>query len=210
MSTDLFHFAYLKPPGFTLRGASIEQWLAQAEPTDAAVQALVADAAILEHVMIGSRNGWLGAMIQELAQSSSLGELKVLYGADDLAYEWEARETGEDDIGEMSEWSRWKATMLHGQTLSTLATAIDRLFGWSSAHLGDLAQETFSDFCSAEELAAYLREPVLSSDPTSDQRIWYGEDGNGPHCLYSFLHSVRQLCLNAQRRDESLLLIVQA
>ncbi|QDD65885.1 hypothetical protein EJD96_17800 [Herbaspirillum seropedicae] len=210
MATVYFHFAYLKPPGFILQGASIEEWLAQAEPADAPTHIPTDSPEMLKQVTNGSRNGWLAAVIEELSQLSSLSDLKVLYGTDEVSYAWQAVETPEDNDGDAREWSRWKATSLQGQALSALAQAIMEVFDWSGAHLDELAQDTFSDFCSAEELAGYISQPILTSAPSIDQRVWYAEEGDGPHCLYSFLHSLRQLCLNAQRKNESILLIVQA
>nr|WP_034336333.1 hypothetical protein [Herbaspirillum sp. B39] len=209
MSNDLFHFAYLKPRDFALHGTSIDQWLSQAEPGDAPVQVTADTPEMLAQVTNGSRNGWMAAIIEELAQASALSDLGVLYGAENIAYAWEAPDTWENDAGEMTEWSRWKAIKLQDQALPTLAEAITRLFDWSSAHVDELAEDTFSDLCSADELADDIHQPILTSAPASDPRVRYGEDGEGSHCLYSFLHSLRQLCMNARNKDESVLLIVQ-
>ncbi|MGC8030526.1 hypothetical protein ACP3WD_25110, partial [Salmonella enterica] len=72
---------------------SIDQWLSQAEPGDAPVQVTADTPEMLAQVTNGSRNGWMAAIIEELAQASAINDLRVLYGAEDIAYAWEAPDT---------------------------------------------------------------------------------------------------------------------
>ncbi|HEX7642649.1 MAG TPA: hypothetical protein VF472_10635 [Burkholderiaceae bacterium] len=46
----------------------------------------VHDPAALDSLTNGSRRGWLVYALQQLSEAAAMAELKVLYGADDLAY----------------------------------------------------------------------------------------------------------------------------
>ena len=97
---------------------------------------------------------------------------------------------------------------MRDEELRRLSQEITRVFDWLRDHVRDDASALYGDFSSEEELAENLRNPVLTHDTALDCRIWYAEDGDGPHCLFSYLHSMRQLCENAHARNSGVLAIV--
>lgn len=226
MATSFFNFNYLVPQDFQMRGETFDEGMAHfatVGQTDDATQGdeldldieeyyrrcEVTDPASLESVTNGSRRGWLIYALQQLHDAAAMPGLKVLSGADDFPYDWEASETFDDDKGRIVEWCRWKAVTLREEKLTALAQEITRMFDWLREHIGDKAVAIFSEFSSQEELMDNLLAPVLSRDTALDRRIWYAEEGDGPHCLFSYLHSMRQLCMNAHAQGAGVLLLVQ-
>ena len=226
MATDFFTFNYLVQRDFLLRGTTFEDgmaYFAEVEPNNGALngddpdidleeyyrRCEVDDPVTLESVTNGSRKGWLLYALRHLGETAAMPGLNVLYGADEFPYQWEVSETFDDGNGRNVEWCRWKAVTLRNESLDDLAQEITRLFDWLLEHISDEASAIFGDFCSQEELMENLRAPVLSRDTAMDRRIWYAEDGDGPHCLFSYLHSMRQLCKNASAQGAGVLLIVQ-
>ena len=225
MATDFYHFSYLVQRDFELRGESFEaahvqlaeierdNGMPSAEDSDFDLddyykRCEVVDPATLGSVTNGSRRGWLVYALQQLSEAAT-AELKVLYGAEEFSYPWQAPESYEENNGRLVEWARWKAVTLRDEELRRLSQEITRVFDWLGQHVRDLGMAMYGDFCSEEELVANVNNPVLSRDTALDRRIWYAEDGDGPHCLFSFLHSIRQLCENAYAKRAGVLLIVQ-
>jgi TPR repeat protein len=90
-------------------------------------------------------------------------------------------------------------------------SAISTLFDWSKQHISEISNKDFLGYFTDDEddIKNAITQPVITKHPTSDDRVWYCDEGDGPWCLYAYICSMQQLMRNALEQKLALMYMVQ-
>jgi len=156
---------------------------------------------LLKSTIQFSRNGWAGITTEALLELSGQPHLKFLCGENTSLDSWKFPD-GED--GE-APWGYLCGFLLKSDDLKRTIAAIDQLFIWSLNNLDVISKSTMLGGYDREEVSEAITNPITSENPAGDENVTRGEDGDGPWFLYSWLHSVRQVCHTALLCDQAVL-----
>ena len=108
-------------------------------------------------------------------------------------------------------WCTWRGLCLDSDDLQNADLAITALFEWSRHNQEQLkALDSIFKYTPEGELSRSIDQPIITTEPTMDERIWGTDEGDSVGCLYAYLASMRQLIRNAARTHNMLWYMAQA
>ena len=177
----------------------------------------------INYVCSCSRRGRLIYVLELLCKAAHIENLGFLYGAANTRHRFTsfeflfgtANRKHEFAINESSNgigvWCTWRGLCLDSEDLQNADLAITALFEWSRRNQEPLkALDSIFKYTREGDLIRCIDQPIITTEPTADQRIWDTDEGDSVGCLYSYLASMRQLMRNAARTNNVLWYMVQA
>jgi hypothetical protein len=132
---------------------------------------------------------------------------EFLFGAANKKHEFAINES----IRGIGVWCTWRGLCLDSDDLQNADLAITALFEWSRRNQEQLkALDTIFKYTPEGELSRSIDQPIVTTEPTMDERIWGTDEGDSVGCLYAYLASMRQLMRNAARTNNVLWYMAQA
>jgi hypothetical protein len=153
---------------------------------------------------MSSRGSWASGLVRDLCILAKIEDLPFLYGASAPNLRWKLPigiEDGEDEV-----YAHAHGYLFYAEELKKAVSAIDHLFDWSMKNADILAHaDRLGYYATEAEIREAIASPVVSQNPSRDRDVPYSEDGDGPWCLYSWLHSVRVVLNTALRCNKCVL-----
>lgn len=153
----------------------------------------------LNYVETESRNGRLKNLVELICKTSKAIGLEYIYGSKLIACK---REFG-------CEYFSYRCHELSHHQIKQSLLSLQWIFDWSINNVERLRGKDLFYYATPEELEDAILRPIVTPEPTFDERVMYSDDGDSIYCVFSYLASLQQLLRDALKLNQKIFHMVQ-